>query len=254
MTTVAFTCGAECASLATHWTDQGGGSVAPVKQSVYKHSGTNAWRVTTTAQTSYYSLPATGFTTMLVAHWWLYFVTLPGATTPIQSVAIHNSMDGKLFFNATSGKLAIGATSGYANGNVTVATGQWYRIDARFNVAANPWIIDWQIDGVDQGRYSPAFASDTASTQGSFALGSSTSQTCDVAIDDIVVSSVSGDYPISDGVVTGSAPEVWTPTITLKVRRSSAWTAGAVKVRRSSAWVAPTAVKVRRSGAWTTVT
>jgi hypothetical protein len=41
---------------------------------------------------------------------------------------------------------------------------------------------------------------------------------------------------------------------TLKVRRSSAWTAGAVKVRRSSAWTAPTAVKVRRGGAWTTVT
>jgi hypothetical protein len=46
----------------------------------------------------------------------------------------------------------------------------------------------------------------------------------------------------------------WTAAPTLKVRRSSAWTAGAVKVRRSSAWVAPTAVKVRRSGAWTTVT
>lgn len=42
--------------------------------------------------------------------------------------------------------------------------------------------------------------------------------------------------------------------IAVKVRRSSAWTAGAVKVRRTGAWVAPTAVKVRRGGAWTTVT
>ena len=41
---------------------------------------------------------------------------------------------------------------------------------------------------------------------------------------------------------------------TLKVRRSSAWTSGAVKVRRSNAWVNPTAIKVRRSGAWVDAT
>jgi hypothetical protein len=41
---------------------------------------------------------------------------------------------------------------------------------------------------------------------------------------------------------------------TLKVRRSSAWTNGAVKIRRSGAWVAPTTVKVRRGGGWNTPT
>jgi hypothetical protein len=388
-----------------------GGTTAPTIQTTYARNGGSAARVTLTAAACNYSVPASGVTTLCVSRYYLYFASLPAGSVDVNSIKVNAATDCVLSFNHATGKLAVGAWGGAKqDGSLTIAAGQWYRIDARVNVVANPWVIDWQIDGVDQGSYSPAVAADSAA--GSISLGIySTARTIDYAIDDIIVSATTGDYPIGPGTVVGytvgntsgthnqtagdlkdnggtnlangdgtganineatpdttsyiaqvvirtssyaeyiyatsgatvapigvqqtvgitssstaantqkaqlwdgtsaadtyasgtvgstsivyrtkcwaAAPSTgaWTlaklqasrirwgfssditpnPRLTwtaleaafpesaptLKVRRSSAWTAGAVKVRRSSAWVAPTSVKVRRGGAWTTVT
>jgi len=52
-------------------------------------------------------------------------------------------------------------------GDVTIDTGptftqnQWFLVDLRVNISANPWAFGWKVDGIDQGDFTVADAATT---------------------------------------------------------------------------------------------
>lgn len=74
------------------------------------------------------------------------------------------------------------------------ADGLWHTIDFRVNAAANPWVVDWAVDGVSQTQRSPAIASGTLTgSTGSYNHGNASSTT---RMDNYAQSATSGDYPL----------------------------------------------------------
>lgn len=82
--------------------------------------------------------------------------------------------------------------------------GAWHRLDIRADVSANPWLIDWQIDGAAQTGFS---AANTATTLEWLNLGTGAAETYTAQFDDLVVSSTSGDYPLGAHDVLYSVPD-----------------------------------------------
>jgi hypothetical protein len=96
--------------------------------------------------------------------------------------------------------------SGSAVNGPTLTHGQWYRVDFRLYCGGETYTIDWQVDGTAQTQ-----ATRTGMTASTFSttthrLGSSSSCTIDVYFDDVILSNVSGDYPIGAGSVVGLSP------------------------------------------------
>ena len=84
------------------------------------------------------------------------------------------------------------------NATGAVVAGQWYRIDYRIKVGANPNTIDWEVDGVSQTQATAAQAATTLT--GTISLGSTVSaDTYTAWYDDVIVTASSGDYPILNG-------------------------------------------------------
>lgn len=86
---------------------------------------------------------------------------------------------------------------------VPVTTGQWYRIDTKIDVSANPWSVDVQVNGVACGNASRAIG---AAPTNQISLGSNTVQTFDIYFDDILVSQTLADYPLGAGSVNHFVP------------------------------------------------
>jgi hypothetical protein len=98
----------------------------------------------------------------------------------------------------TGGVLQAKVDTGTAVSGPTINTGQWYRIDARFDLTRNPTLISWQVDGVDQ---SSATLAQAATTINSYRLGVSTATAATLTgwIDDAIISTTASDYPIGPG-------------------------------------------------------
>ena len=81
--------------------------------------------------------------------------------------------------------------------------GVWHRVDIRTNTSANPWVVDWQVDGVAQTSIQNTGVSPVM-VDGVQLGGSSATYTCQW--DDVVVSATSGDYPLGAHDVLFSVP------------------------------------------------
>lgn len=200
--TPVFACGAECSTVPGHWTNTLGGNVPTIQSAIARNSG-KAWRCTLATQTGavYFN---SGLTTVGVSRIYVYLVSLPTASVGelFHPIAMNGALDVAVGFDLTSGKFTIGvATTTLTVGVTTAAAAQWYCFDVRANVSANPWVIDWQIDGVDQGTVSPARAADNAI--GPLLGASSANQAFDAVFDDVLYSQTSADYPLGAGHVTG---------------------------------------------------
>jgi hypothetical protein len=88
-------------------------------------------------------------------------------------------------------------------GTVTVALNTWYYIDIKAVTSANPWLIDWQIDGVAQTQLSYAHAAENMSV---IDYGLRTVGALTVYYDDFVHSVTAADYPIGPGGTYGLRP------------------------------------------------
>src|SRR5215831_1006512 len=88
---------------------------------------------------------------------------------------------------------------------VTPVINQWYRIDLRLNSSANPWVLDWQIDGVAQTQQTNAAA---ASSGGDLYMGHTTgfAVAVNVNYDLVSASNTSADYPLGPPGTTVVAP------------------------------------------------
>lgn len=208
MATIVHACGGECAALTDHTNETIIGT--PSLQTTYKRSGAKGIRITNTASSNRVAFAITA-TTVGVFHGYLYFVSLPAATQSIITKLLQTSGtdDLVLAYNQTTNKIQINvpAVGGAVSSTNTMEAGRWYRIDARMNVSANPWVAVWSIDGVAQTGYNPAA---TAATITGTALGHNASSTFDIVWDDVVISATSADYPIADGSVGTGLPETYT--------------------------------------------
>lgn len=108
--------------------------------------------------------------------------------------------------NTTSNTFYVQLTEGVTPVNsstYTFSRDVWYRVTARLNVGANPWVADWSVNGVSQTRVTKATAATDINV---FTVGTSFgSSSWLVYLDDAVVGDASGDYPMNY-VVKASSP------------------------------------------------
>ena len=211
--TPVFACGFECGVLtngaslpAVHWRTIN--SLATI-DTVTVRSGARSCRHNITTQEEYCLSSAFANTTVMVARIYVRFATLPNANACICSQTNAAPTVG-IFFRSSDSKLYCGSWD-ISNGfifstttGVSVTTGVWYRVDMKINVAANPWLIDGQIDGTALSQHSFA---NSAGIIANFCFGEfDTNVTRDMYYDDIVVSATAADYPIGAGHVDHFVP------------------------------------------------
>ncbi len=174
------------------------------------HAGAGALRLNPTAATAYWLKNAVGTPNVLVYQAWARFDTKPVADLLRVLYGFASGIGSAgLGFNFSANQFAI-FNGGFNPGGPTVSAGVWYKLDARFDARANPWVIDAMVDDVALTQRTHGLA---AATFADYRLGtSSESLTYDLIFDDLLVSHNAADYPISF-----ATPSLYTP-IPMRVR------------------------------------
>jgi hypothetical protein len=168
---------------------------SPSVQSTVKHSGTYALRVNPSNATSRVTKNIIGSQQTVVGRFYFRIDTAPGASCEIFSLAGSITTGPVFAFNQSTGKIAFYNGSTYTDGP-SVVIGQWHRVDFRFVCSSNPNTMVWQVDGNAQTDGSISQASGVCTT---VLLGTNTAVTCNFYIDDVCLTSTSGDYPLGAG-------------------------------------------------------
>lgn len=190
-------------------TASGGGlassiSGTPTVGSSLKRSGSYSLNINPSAATEYMTINLASPSLIVGSISWYWTTRNSSSTTEI--LAFPNTGSTLyVYYDASAAKFRFGTakTASDAEAYSVPSTSAWHRLDFRIDVSANPWVIEWKIDGVDQPNYSPANA---AATISSFRFGSSASATHDVNFDDVIISDSSGDYPFPDVAIEGLSP------------------------------------------------
>lgn len=215
MPTLLFCCGAECGIAAIgaapgtggvrHWDVVTG--TAAIDAVVFR-SGARSYKFTSAANSAYLQKTLAA-TNMFVGRAYIRFNSLPTGNALISACPTAGSWP-FIAFRASDGKIGLtsaGSTMSDFVGAVAVVAGQWYRLDWRFNLSANPWTLQLQVDGINAIQIQPAIA---ATTMTSFRIGSNvdTGQTPTyiLNVDDIAFGVTSGDYPLGAGKTVGLFP------------------------------------------------
>lgn len=195
-------CGFECEFTNLHWTN-----TVNTFSTANPRSGARALRSNPTSATTQTDSVASIFTaggSVSVTRFYIYFTTLPNANVWINLVISASLQSGGCYFQVSDSKLyARGGATGNGASGFTVTTGQWYRIDLRVNMSANPWTIDMQVNGTAVGSATNAVASSTVS---SYRLLYAGTWSGNVDLDDFISSETSDDYPIGAGNVYHFVP------------------------------------------------
>lgn len=141
-------------------------------------------------------------TNTIILSFLVRFATLPGADVTICSF-VSAAGNPVLDFNQATGKLRVDTTTDVGP---VLSTGVWYRVDLRYVMSANPWVLKAQVDGGAETTVNQAVA---ASTMTAWRLGLGTeadTSTADAFFDDLVVSVTSADYPLGDHEVLKMSP------------------------------------------------
>lgn len=85
----------------------------------------------------------------LVVRFGLRMVTLPASATPTLFGMVNASQNGAWLVINSSGALflSVGSGGNRATG-VTITTGTWHLIELQLDISANPWVMNYKIDGV----------------------------------------------------------------------------------------------------------
>lgn len=156
-------------------------------------AGADAMRLSFTAAVAYWLKNATSAHAVVVMRCMVRFTALPNAD--VQILGCHNgSNEIGVFFEAATGKFRTGIGGSYgAAGGPVLATGTWYRADAKFDASANPWTSDGMVDGTPLTQMSVAVA---ASVFPDYRLGDpSRTPTATVVFDELFVADAASDYP-----------------------------------------------------------
>lgn len=173
------------------------------------YAGAGALRFNPTAAVAYWQKNIGSSPTVLVYRARVRYDTKPSSN---QTVVLCGFVNGVaqmgLGFDATNNQFAIFDGGVLVNrGGPTITTSQWYTIDVRINVVANPWVVDARIDGVALTQTTGAFAASTFAHYDLGTIGESLTYT--LLFDSVDISHTSGDYPITDVVAT---PTSYWPT------------------------------------------
>ena len=147
-------------------------------------------------------------TDMAIFRVYFYVASNPTGDTFLMGARAATANAAGLVFKSSDGQVYAGGSNGaaaftFGATGVTVTTGAWHRADIRVNSAANPWVVDAQIDGGTALSVSPAYG---ASATLRFIVGAVDSATCDIFYDDALGSATSGDYPLGAGYVISYIP------------------------------------------------
>jgi hypothetical protein len=145
--------------------------------------------------------------TMWVARVYVNFTTLPDADAGLLMSNLASAGVGFKLSDSSIGPVHyVGSTLTFSGSRIAVTTGQWYRIDLKVNVVANPHRIDVSVNGVACTQGSNAVA---ASAHSGVDLGvhrASGTVSADAFFDDYIDSLTSGDFPLGAGYVNHFVP------------------------------------------------
>jgi hypothetical protein len=213
MVTPVFCCGFECGvnTAGAHWDSTVGNVIATFDGTIVR-TGLKSGRCTTTNQTSAFIKSGLTSWTDLVGRFYVYFVSLPSADTPISCAwNLAGLVSPLIWFKQSDSKIyaAVGLTATTASlgaSGVSVTAGQLYRIDFHFVINAGGGgddTSDVMVDGKPCGRATAAGLS-IASTL--FTLGVLYAVTADIIFEDVILSNTAADYPIGPGYVKSYIP------------------------------------------------
>ena len=180
-------------------------SGTPAVSSLVVHSGSYAFRFNPSAAVMYWQRSHTGAQYQVGSLFIRFNGSLPSADIYFvygtnsdghMALFFRGSLDKKLY----AGKIGLGSPVA----GPTIVADTWYRIDYRFYVGGTTHTTDWSVDGTAQTQYS--VSGRTATTISAFRVGVIAAATCDLFVDDIVVSITQGDYPIGDHSIEGLRP------------------------------------------------
>jgi hypothetical protein len=171
-------------------------------------SGGYSLQVADTSITTARSASWNGNASPLVARFAIRLASLPAAN--VAELATFEAAAGsrlRLGYAAASNRfvLQIGAGT-IVSASSAVSARAWYVIDLRFSVGTSPRTADWRIDGTAQPQASLSEAA--AANVTVVRLGSTVAADAFTAnYDDVILSSVTADYPIGAGAVLALRPD-----------------------------------------------
>src|SRR6266496_4104711 len=148
-----------------------------------------------------------GQTAMVVSFYFRFKTALPTGDVRIaklESAIATGDNSAQLRFIASSGKFQMQVGTGTVQNGPSVVAGQWYLVEAYFDVAGATATCKWKIDGVTQ---TDATLASAASTMKYLTLGWNVGVIATAQYDDLVVSTVAGDYPLGSHKVLLLKPD-----------------------------------------------
>lgn len=197
MPTTQLVCGYECGTGGTNAHFARNAGTADSISTTTVRTGSRSLQLSPVAAVGSVLMPQTmASQTVVVKRFYLRYSVLPDV-----SVQVYAGLSGatrlQVYYNQSDSKIyaAIGgATPTTGATGVSVATDVWYRIDCKFDVSANPWTADVQVDGVACGQATNAVAASTMST---LLVGdSANSATYTAFVEDCILSFAVADYPL----------------------------------------------------------
>lgn len=203
--TPVFCCGFECGATGTngqHWATSGNTTTDIFNP----RSGDRALdiNVSSGAGSAATNISFGGSTIVIRAY--VYFVSFPTSVGAIKLVTwdCSTASPGAYFDHNTSKILAGKNYANLATDGIVVTTGQWYRVDVKVDMGANPWLIDIKVNGTAGAQCNSAQA---ANTGVAVRLGDDlVVSTHRIYFDDVMVSLTLGDYPLGGGYINHFIP------------------------------------------------
>jgi hypothetical protein len=202
--TAVFCCGFECGVSGAHWTL--GATASFNTNSSFIRSGARSLRFNPSAVTTGTATSVPAFSSnKIVSRFYIYFSSLPIANWFVLDITVSSRRIGVIFQQSDSTlniQLTHSVDSNQSGPGFVVTTGQWYRIDYEGDISTNTWSQRLSVNGTEVTA-SNLISADTATT---VVLGSAITSTCDIYMDDFVLSNTIADYPIGDGYVNHFVP------------------------------------------------
>lgn len=201
-----FICGPYCDSAVVANPTQGHWQTVGTAPTITNLNGRPAWQVNITASQHHMFQSANRGQRFLVTRFYIQLPTLPSANvTSFAFMGPNGSSHCDLGYTQSSNVFNINCpqVSTTVNGTTTLVAGHRYRIDWRFDVANNPFVCDWMVDGVPQPQATFATAGDTLPFFGIGTDPNGINDTYNALYQDIICSNVPTDYPFGDGYTLG---------------------------------------------------
>lgn len=205
-----FACGFECGRFAGGSDDAShlGFTVAAVSISTSTvRSGSRSLRFNPAGQNPTLILQSMPAANMMVVRFYIRFATLPGSGNTLLFSCRSDAAQMGLYYKQSDGKLYTGIHGGTygATGSGVIVTGQWYRIDMKFDQTDGARRVDAMVDGVALGHVADALS--VGQSQLNYrGLENTFDAFGDWFYDDIIGSNTAADYPLGPGHVQAFVP------------------------------------------------